>query len=135
MPLEVVDDGCCRAGLAVGLLAAKHVERVMQSVERAVMLPAAEIVINGAARRQVFWHRAPLAASAQHIHQAVHHLAYVHYPLVAAPLGARDLRFGQTAFLIGQVAGIAQIAAVIPGAVLDSPNLQAPTNQAAARES
>jgi hypothetical protein len=48
---------------AVGLAwrspcSAAHVKRVMEAFERAVVLPAAEIVIDRTARRQVFRHRA-----------------------------------------------------------------------------
>src|SRR3954452_11931038 len=70
-----VDDGRGRAGLPVRLLTAEYVKRMVESVERAVVLPAAEVVVHRAARGQVLRDRAPLAAGAQHIHQPVHHLA------------------------------------------------------------
>ena len=101
----------------------------MKPVERTVVLPAAEVVVHRAAWRQVLRDRTPLTAGAQHIHQAVHDLTDVHSPLVAASLGARDLHLGQRPFLIGQVAGVTQLTAVIPGAVLDSPHRAAPANR------
>jgi hypothetical protein len=116
-----VDDGRGRAGLAIGLFTARHVKRVVQPIERAVMLPAAERVIHRATWRQVLGDGAPLATGAQHIDQPVHHRAFVHTALVAASFGAPDPRPDQRPFLVGQVAGIAQPAAVMPGAVLDTP--------------
>jgi hypothetical protein len=79
----------------VSLLAAKHVKRVVQTVERPVLLPTAKVVVHRAAWRQIFRDRAPLAAGAQQIHQTVKHLAHIDGPLIAASLGTRDLRFGQ----------------------------------------
>jgi hypothetical protein len=87
-----VDDGRCRTSFAIGLFTAQHVKRVVQLIERAVILPAAEIAVHRAAWRQVFWEGVPLAAGAQHIHQPIHHRALVHTALVAASPGARDLR-------------------------------------------
>jgi hypothetical protein len=124
-----VDDGRRGTGLALGPLAAEHVKRVVQPLECAVVLPAAEAEIDGAARWQVLRDRPPLAASAQHIHQPVHHLAHVDGLLVTAALGSRNLPLRQRPFLIGQVAGVAQLAPVIPGAVLDGPNRAAPANR------
>jgi hypothetical protein len=97
------------------LVAAEHVKRMVQPIERAVVLPATEEVVHRATRWQVLRDRAPLATGAQHIHQAVHPLTHVHRPLVTASPGTRDLGLCQVPFRIGQVAGIAQLAAVIPG--------------------
>ncbi len=72
------------------LLPTKDVERMVQAIECAVVLPAAEIVIDCAARRKVFRDRAPLATRSRNIHQAVHDLSYIHCPLVAATPGSRD---------------------------------------------
>jgi hypothetical protein len=83
------------------------VKRVVQLIERAVILPAAKIVVQRAAWRQVFWDGAPLAASAQHIHEPIHHCALIHTAFVAASLGARDLRPDRRPFIVGQVARIA----------------------------
>jgi hypothetical protein len=35
-----VDDGCCRTSRAIGLFTAQHVKRVVQPIERAVILKA-----------------------------------------------------------------------------------------------
>ena len=89
----------------------------------------AEVVVHRAARRQVLRQRRPLAAGAQDIHHPVHHLAHVDRPLVAAALGRRDQRPDQRPFLVRQVARIAQLAAVVSGAVLGRPHPAAPANR------
>ena len=65
LTLWLVDDGRGRAGLPVRLLTADYVEGMVQPVERAVVLPAAEVVVHRAARRQVFGDRTPLTTGAQ----------------------------------------------------------------------
>src|ERR1700761_919422 len=109
---------------------------MVQPVERAVVLPATKVVIDRAARRQVLRDRPPLTAGAEHIHQAVDHLALVHCALVAAALGPRDLRFDQPPFFVGQIARIPQSAAVVASTVLNSPHsTAAPRIDPAAMES
>ena len=83
---------------------------MVQTVECAVMLPAAEIVIYRAARRKVFRDRAPLATRSKNIHQAVHDLPYIHCPLVAATPGSRDQGGDQRPFLVRQITRIAKLA-------------------------
>src|SRR3981081_2521948 len=94
-----VDDGGARAGVSAGQLPALYIERVMDAIERAVPSPQVKIVVHRAARRQVLRDRSPLATGAQHIHQAIDHLAHIARALVAASLGWRNL--------IGQIARIA----------------------------
>ena len=64
----------------------------------------------------------PETFDSQHIHQPVHYLAHVHRALVAASLGTRYRRLDQRPLLISQVAGIAQLAAVVAGTVLGGPH-------------
>src|SRR5207244_12817845 len=52
---------------------------------------------------------------------AVHHLPHDHRPLATAGLALRDQRFDQSPFLVGQIARISQLAAVVTGAVLARP--------------
>ena len=85
-----VDDGRSRAGVASRLLAAGDIGRVVQLVQRAVMLPALEVAVDRAARRPFLRDRGPLAARTQYINQPADHLAHVHRALVAAVLGSRD---------------------------------------------
>jgi hypothetical protein len=48
-----VDDCRHRAGVLPGQLPVLHVERMVNAIECAVMVPSAEVIIHGAARRQV----------------------------------------------------------------------------------
>ena len=95
-----VDDRGGRAGLSLGQLPTPEVKRVMDAFQRAVVVPAAEGVVHRAARRQVLRDRSPLATGAQHIHQAIDHLAHIDRALVAASLGWRNQRLHQRPFLI-----------------------------------
>ena len=94
----------------------------MDAIQRAVPAPQAEVIMHGAPGWQVFGKIAPLAAGAQNVHHAVDHLAHVDAPFAAAPLGGRDKRLDMRPFLIGQVAWIAQLVAVVAGAVFGSPH-------------
>src|ERR1700682_2529686 len=93
-------------GAMDGQLTTLYIERVMDAIERAVPRPQVKIVVHRAARRQVLRDRSPLATGAQHIHQAIDHLAYIDGALVAASLGWRNQRLHQRPFLIGQIARI-----------------------------
>jgi hypothetical protein len=57
-----VDDGSRRTGFSFRQFPALSVERVVATIERAVVGPAAEIVVDRAPRWQVPWQRRPLAA-------------------------------------------------------------------------
>ena len=59
-----VDDGRCRTALPPGQFTALDVERVMNTVERAIMVRAAEVMVHRAARRQILRRRDPLAPCA-----------------------------------------------------------------------
>src|ERR1700731_3742914 len=50
-----VDDCRRRIGLALGKFPAFHAERVVDPIERAVFVPAAEIIVHPAAGRQILW--------------------------------------------------------------------------------
>src|SRR3954468_6576727 len=62
-----VDDRGGRAGLSLGQLPTPDVKRVMDAIQRAVVGPAAEVVVHRAAGRQVLRQRCPLATGAQDI--------------------------------------------------------------------
>src|SRR5208337_3326346 len=72
-----VDDRGGGARLAGSRLAALHVESFVDSPERAIPIPEVEIIVECRARRQVLGDGAPLAASAQDVHQAVDDLALI----------------------------------------------------------
>src|SRR3984885_10916576 len=62
-------DDCCRwTGLARRFLPAFDIESMVDAPQRAIPLPAVEVVVHRAARRQVLRDCAPLAAGAQEVH-------------------------------------------------------------------
>ena len=67
--------------------------------------------------RGAFWDGPPLTTGGENIHEAIHNLAHDHCGFVAAAPAWRDQRFDQLPFVVGEVAGIAQMAAVIPRAI------------------
>ena len=95
---------------------------MMDPVERAVPVPQAQVVVHGAARRQVLGQIAPLAAGAQDVHHPVDHLAQVDPPLAATRLAGRKERLDQRPFLVGQIARIAQMVSVVSRRILDRPH-------------
>ena len=107
----------------------------MDAIECPVIIPAAEVIVHGAARRQVLGQRSPLATRAQDIHQPVDYLSLVDGPLVTTSLGGRDQRPDQPPLLISHVTRVAQFAAVIPTTVFIRPHQAAPANQTVAIES
>ncbi len=121
-----IDDGGGRAGFSFALLPTRHIKRVMDAIQRAVVAPQVEIVEKCAARRQIFRDRTPLASRAQNIHDPVHHFAHLDMALVAAALGGRDQWFDMRPFIVGQVTRISQFAAVVTSAVLRRPHRGAP---------
>src|SRR5215203_1075137 len=128
-----IDDRSARAGVPPRQLPACHIERVVNAPERAVVVPSVEVVVQGAARRQVLGDRGPLAARAQDIHEAVGYLAQVDRPLVAAAFGGRDQWGDQRPFLVGQVTWVAQLATVVATTVLIRPHQRLPPNRTAAK--
>src|SRR3954470_6463048 len=129
-----INDRSARAGVPPRQLPACHIERVVNALERAVVVPSVEVVVQGAARRQVLGDRGPLAARAQDVHEAVGHLAQVDRPLVAAALGGRDQWGNQRPFRVGQVTWVAQLATVVAPTVLTRPHQRLPPNRAATKE-
>src|SRR5208283_1817731 len=93
----------------------------MNTLKRAVVAPQIEIGPHRALGRQILWQGAPLAARAQHIHDAIEHFALIHFALAAAALGWRDQRLDEAPFLIGEVAWVTQLATVVTLAVFCSP--------------
>src|SRR3984893_19506798 len=107
----------------------------MDAVQRAVLVPSAEIVVHRAARRQVLRQGRPLAAGADNIHAPIDHIPLVDRPFVAARLRSRDQWLNERPLLVRQVTRVAQLAPVILTAVLLRPHLTAPANRPAAMES
>jgi hypothetical protein len=117
-----IDDRRSRARLTCRLLAAFDIERVVDALQRSVPTPAAEVIIHRAACRQILRDRAPLAAGAEDVHKSVDDLAQVDRALVATWLGPRKQGRDLRPFFVGQVALVAQAAAVIAAAVLLGPH-------------
>src|SRR6266404_1250743 len=111
-----------RAGFPLRAFATPFIERVVDSLQCAVIGPQIEVIVDRAFRWQVLRDRAPLTAGRENVHEAVHHLPHDHRPLATAGLARRDQRFDQSPFLVGQIARISQIAAVVTGAVLARPH-------------
>jgi len=78
--------------------------------------------MQGTARRQVFGHVAPLAASAQHIHDAVQHLANVDVSSPPATFGGWDQPLYPRPLFVGQVTRVAQPVPIVPLPVLGRPH-------------
>src|SRR3954454_502331 len=71
-----VDDRRRGAGLPASLLAAFHVERVMEAIERAVPGPQLEVAVHRRGWCQILRDDPPLAAGAEEGDQAVDPLAH-----------------------------------------------------------
>src|SRR4051794_32978376 len=86
---------------------------MVQTPQRAVALPAHEVVMHGAARGQVLGQGAPLAARAQDVEHGVEHLAPINPALPPRP-ALRDVYegAGQVPFGVGHVTRITQALAV-----------------------
>src|ERR1700687_2572293 len=101
-----VDDACRRAGLSLDRLSALDVERMMNTIQRPIVMPQAEVVVHRTARRQVLRKVTPLASRAQHVHHAIHHRAYVNTSLPTPALARRDERANKPPFIVGKVTRI-----------------------------
>ena len=84
--------------------------------QRAIVVPKVQIVVQRALRRQILRDIPPLAAGAEHIHDPVDELAFVLLPLASATFGRRDQWRDERPLVIGQIARVAQLAAVVSGA-------------------
>ena len=117
-----VDDSSGGTGFSPLLLAALHIKRMMDTIQRAVVAPQVEIIMHRAARRQVLRKCPPLASRGQDVHDRVHDFACTHATPVSAGLGWRNQRFDQRPFFIGEITRISQLTAVIAPAVFRRPH-------------
>jgi hypothetical protein len=123
-----IDDGGSWTGFPLRLFTTLLIKRVVDALQCAVIGPQIEIVVDRAFRRQVCRDCAPLTAGRQNVHKAGHHLAHDHRPFASARLAGRDQRYNQLPFLVGHIARIAQLAAVIARAIHARPH-RCPPNQ------
>jgi len=121
-----VDDGGGGASFSFRLLAAFHVERVMDTIQHAVALPPNEVAMDCAVRRKILRKVAPLTAGAQDIHHPVHDRAHVGSPLAAAALRWGNERFDQRPLVIRQIARVSQVITIVFRAVLMRPHRRSP---------
>jgi hypothetical protein len=81
-----------------------------------------EIVEQRAARRKIFRDRSPLTARTQNVHQPIDHVAHDNRPLAAATLAGRNQRFDKRPLIVGQIARITQLVAVVARAIFSRPH-------------
>ena len=117
-----VDDAGGRTRLPIDQLAALLVELIVNSQQRPVVLPALEVVEQGASRRQVSGDIAPLTPGARKVQKAIYHLAFIDLAWAATTLGWRDQVLQVPPFLVGQVTWIAQLVPVVPRTVFSGPH-------------
>ena len=90
----------------------------MDAVQRAVIVPTVEIVVDRAARRQVLRQRRPLTARAEDIHDPVDDLAHIDLAVSPAVLGGWDEWFDEpllwysTCYAGGTLTSVAHSASV-----------------------
>src|SRR4051794_40613468 len=129
-----VDDRRRRARLAPRILPHLNIERVVDALERSVPIPQVEVLPDGAARRQVFRQRLPLAPRPEHIEDRVEDLTNVHRSRAAAALGRTDQRSDQRPFGLRQITLITQAAPICRCSMFRLPH-EAPPNQVPSKES
>src|SRR3979411_1544407 len=117
-----VDDGGGRASFPLGLFSTLLIERVMNSFQCTVIGPQIEVVVDRAFRWQIFRDRAPLTAGRENVHEAIHYFPHDHPAFPTASLARGDQGVDQCPFVIGQIARISQLAAVVTAAVLARPH-------------
>ena len=93
----------------------------MDILQRAVVGPQIEIIVERALGRQVLGNIAPLATRAQYVHDPIHDLAHIGLALAAATFGRRNERLDMPPFRVGQIARIAQFVTIVFRAVRSRP--------------
>jgi hypothetical protein len=117
-----VDDGGGGAGLSPELFAALHIKRMMDILQRAVVSPQVEIIVERALRRKILGRIAPLAPRAQHVHDPIHNFAHIHLALAAPMFGRGNQRPEMPPFFIRQVARITPYVPIVFRAVFGRPH-------------
>jgi len=117
-----VDDRGRRARLAAFALPRRHIERMMNALQRAIPLPKHEISVCCALWRQVLRQRCPLATGRQHVEDRVQNLTDIHFAPPAAALGRRNCRPHQGPLSIRQIARVPQATAIGSAAMFRLPH-------------
>ena len=108
-----VNDRAARAGVTAGSFAITHNQMMMQAFPGSVVTEAHEPAAGRLVRREVLGQHAPGDAAAQDEEDGVHQFAHVPRPLPAGFGWRRQQRNECLPFGIGQIAGIAQVVAVV----------------------
>ena len=108
-----INDACRRAGLSFHRFAAFDVQRMVDPIQRPVIIPKVKILKQRAAWRQVLGYRPPLAAGAQDVHQTVYHFTDIDAPLASTSFGRGDQWCNMCLFIIRHVTRVTQFAAII----------------------
>jgi hypothetical protein len=116
-----INHSCRRDRFASIELAAQHIKRMMDPVDRAVICPEIKVSVNRAFRRQIYWYRPPLAAGRQNIHQAVDDFPQIDRPFSTAAFRGRDQWTNQGPLGVGQITGITSTDTIIPLTVFYRP--------------
>jgi len=103
------------------LLAALHIKRVMDILQRAIVGPKIEIIVEGTLGRKVLGHIAPLAPRAQYVHDPIHDLAHIGLTLAAAVFGWGNERLDVRPLLVCQITRITQLVTIVFRAVCKRP--------------
>ncbi len=99
---------------------------MVDTIQRPVIVPKIEIFEQRAAWRQVLGDRAPLAARAQDVHQAVHDFTDIDAPLAPTMLGRRYQGRNMGPFFVRHVTRIAKLAAIIGTTIFRCPHRSYP---------
>src|SRR6478735_7895951 len=124
-----VDDRGRRARLAAFALPRRHIERMVNALQRAVPLPQHEISVRRALWRQVLRQRCPLATGREHVEDRVQNLTDIHFAPPAAALGRRNCRPHQRPLSIRQIARVTQATAIGSTAMFRLPHWQPSTRE------
>ena len=96
----------------------------MDVIQRSVVAPSIEIVMDRAAWGKILRDVTLLAARSKDVHKAIHDLADVDRPFVAAGFGRRDQRFNFGPLLGRQIMSVAQSATVVSETGLICPPME-----------
>src|ERR1700745_464589 len=94
-----------RTCLTSFLLAHRDIERVVDTLQRAIPVPQLQIIVHCTLWRQIFRQRLPLAARPQDVEDPIQHLAHVHRPFAPTMSRWRGHGLYDRPFGIGRVTG------------------------------
>src|ERR1700747_2335666 len=129
-----VDDRYRRTCLTSFLLAHRDIERVVDTLQRAIPVPQLQIIVHCTLWRQIFRQRLPLASRPQDVEDSIQHLAHVHRPFAPTMSRWRDHGLHDRPFGIGQITGVTKATAVRRKAVFGCPHRALLKRESSARQ-